>query len=338
MSSSATQARKELHVDTLSKDQLPLWDSLVDKSPHGTVFHKTWWLQAAGCDFEILGCWNQQGELSAGIPLPRKKRGGLTLCHSPALTPYLGPVFDLAEADSARDKLYLMRSRGESLARAVHPFDSFCQIAGTEAPDFQGFLWAGFHVEIGYTFRFGAGTTPEQVFRDAARTHRQRLNPKRNEGISIECGSDVSALLELNRSTFSRQGRSAPYSESLVRDLFDAAAAHDCGVVYVARGPRGRPLSSIFVVRDSRASYQIVSGIDWNEHNMDAGYLATWQAIRDALDSGRAFDFEGSRIRGVEQYYRRWGAPAMPTWTLRKVGTWRGRVATALLNGVNGKN
>lgn len=338
MSSAAILTRREPRAELLPGDQFALWDALVDKSPHGTVFHKSWWLQATGCDFEILGCWNQKGELSAGLPLPRKRRGGLTLCHSPALTPYLGPLFDLSAADCPRDHLYLMRLQGECLARAIRPFDSFCQIVGAGAPDFQGFLWAGFHVEIGYTFRFSAGTTSEQALRDAARTHRQKLNPKRNQDVSVEAGDDVSALLELNRLTFSRRRRAAPYSESLVRRLFTAAAAHDSGVIYVARDPNNRPLSSIFVVRDSRASYQIVSGIDWNEQNVEAGYLATWRAIRDALDSGRAFDFEGSRIRGVEQYYRRWGAPAVPTWNLRKVGTWRGRVATAFLNGVNGHN
>jgi len=338
MSSAATQTRKELLVGAIPRDQFDQWDALVEKSPHGTVFHKSWWLETTGGDFEILGCWNSDGELSAGIPLPKKRRNGLSLCHPPALTPYLGPVFDLSRADSARDSLYLMRSQGESLARAIQGFDSFCQIAGTEAPDFQGFLWAGFQIEVGYTFRFSAGTTPEQALHEAARTHRQKLKPTRNEGVVVECGADVSALIELNNLTFSRQGRSAPYSESLVSALLNAAVARDCGAIYVARASGGKPLSSIFVVRDSRASYQIVSGIDWNEHNVGAGYLATWQAIRDALDSGRAFDFEGSRIRGVEQYYRRWGAPAKPTWRIKKAGTWRGRVATAVFNGVSGTN
>jgi hypothetical protein len=338
MSSASIQTRKELVVETLRREHFAQWDALIEKSPHGTVFHKSWWLEATGSGFEILGCWNQEGDLCAGIPLPRKRRNALTLCHSPALTPYLGPVFDLSQADCPREALHLMRSQGESLARAIHGFDSFCQIAGTEAPDFQGFLWAGFQIEIGYTFRFSTGTTSEQALQDAARTHRQKLKPNRNEGVVVERGTDISALLELNKLTFSRQGRSIPYPETLVHSLAGAAFAHESGAVYVARAPGGKPLSSIFVVHDSRASYQIVSGIDWNEHNVGAGYLATWHAIRDALDSGRAFDFEGSRIRGVEQYYRRWGAPARPTWKIRKAATWRGRVATVFFNGVNGKN
>ena len=52
-------------------------------------------------------------------------------------------------------------------------------------------------------------------------------------------------------------------------------------------------------------------------------------SICDALNAGRSFDFEGSGIRGVEKYYRRWGAPARPVWQLKKDGSLRGWLARA---------
>lgn len=338
MSSLAVQESAELEVAALQPTQFGLWDALVEKSPHGTIFHKTWWLEATGCDFQILGCWSDEGALTAGIAIPRRHKKGLNLFHAPPLTPYLGPIFDLASAGCVRDQLRVMRSQGELLARSITGFDSFSQIAGVTAPDFQGFLWAGFHIEIGYTFRFDAGTTPQEALQGASRTHRQKLKPNRNEDTSMERGTDVDALLELNQQTFGRQGRSAPYQESLVQSLVRASSDRQCGNVYVARAGSGKPLAALFVVHDSRASYQIVSGVDWNEHNSSAGHMTTWRAIEDALDGRRAFDFEGSRMRGVEQYYRRWGAPARTTWVLKKAGSWRGRVATMLLNGRNGAN
>lgn len=338
MHSPTIQKPTELKVECLAPEQFELWNALVARSPHGTVFHNAWWLEATGQDFQILGCWNREGQLQSGIPLPRKKRAGLSLYHAPALTPYLGPIFDLVNCGSVRDQLYVMRSQGEALAHAIDGFDSFSQIAGTTAPDFQGFMWAGFHVEAGYTFRFEAGTTVDQAWSEVARTHRQKLKPERGEETAVETSDDISILIELNRSTFSRQNRSAPYSECMVRSLFQAARSQGCGRLYVARDSKGRPLASLFVVQDQRASYQIISGIDWNERNSSAGHATTWRAITDALQGGRAFDFEGSRIRGVEQYYRRWGAPAKPTWVLRKLGSLRGRLGTLFVNGWNGSN
>lgn len=338
MHSVTIQKPRELVVEMLAPEQFELWNFLVAKSSHGTIFHNSWWLEATGCDFQILGCWGRDGQLQGGIPLPRKRRAGLTLFHSPALTPYLGPVFDVSLCECERDRLYAMRSQGEALAQAVSGFDSFSQIAGAAAPDLQGFLWAGFHVEVAYTFRFDAGTSVDTARRDASRTHRQKLKPERGEEIIVDTSNDLSFLIELNRSTFSRQDRSAPYSEHMVHSLFRAASERDSCKLYVAKNSEGRPLSSLFVVNDSRSSYQIVSGIDWNERNSSAGHMTTWRAIADALQEGRAFDFEGSRIRGVEQYYRRWGAPAKPTWILRKSGSLRGKLSTLFVNGWNGSN
>lgn len=325
-------------MEFLAPKQFESWNALVERSPHGTVFHYSWWLEATGQDFQILGCWDREGQLQSGIPLPRKKKAGLNLYHAPPLTPYLGPIFDVTACGSVRDKLYVMRSQGEALANAIDGFDSFSQIAGTDAPDFQGFMWAGFHVEAGYTFRFEAGTTADQAWNEIARTHRQKLKPERGEETIVDISDDISILVELNRSTFSRQNRSVPYSEDMVHSLFRAASGRRSGQLYVARDSNKTPLASLFVVSDHRASYQIISGVDWNARNSSAGHMTTWRAIADALEAGRAFDFEGSRIRGVEQYYRRWGAPAKPTWVLRKVGSLRGRLGTLFVNGWNGSN
>src|SRR5579871_2316736 len=80
-----TTGTKKSCVATLTRDQYDLWDALVSISPHGTVFHYSWWLAATGSEFEILGYWGEAGNLIGGIPLPFKKKAGLTLYHSPLL-------------------------------------------------------------------------------------------------------------------------------------------------------------------------------------------------------------------------------------------------------------
>src|ERR1700682_745728 len=110
-------------IELLRPTEFANWDELVRKSPHGTIFHNSWWLEATGCEFEILVCRDEGGQIVAGIPLPRKSRAGLTLFHSPMLTPYLGPIFDLSRGECPREKLSLMRSLGEFLARGIRGYD-----------------------------------------------------------------------------------------------------------------------------------------------------------------------------------------------------------------------
>ena len=56
MPSATVHKTSDLEVETLALDQYPLWNALVERSAYATVFHNTWWLEATGCEFEILGC------------------------------------------------------------------------------------------------------------------------------------------------------------------------------------------------------------------------------------------------------------------------------------------
>jgi hypothetical protein len=326
----STSASKNAGVSTLLPEQFEQWDALVSLSPHGTVFHYSWWLRATGSDFRILGYWDDDGNLVGGIPLPYKKRAALTLYHSPQLTPYLGPIFDLTSVDKTADALLIMRDVGEQLAQAIRGYDSLIYTAGATAPDLQGFLWAGFHADLGYTFRIEAGTTVDQAFQQISRTHRQKLN--KSAEYLIETADDVSVLSKISNQTFERQGIARPYSEDYLQCLWQEASRRNRGVIYTARDVHGTHAAALFIVYDYRSSYQIVSGVDMSVPNSPAGGLLTWRGICDALNAGRTFDFEGSGIRGVEQYYRRWGGQAHPVWHLKKTGSLRGSLAKLFLN------
>src|SRR2546423_9387003 len=126
--------RGEVRCELLKPEEYQQWDSLVDLSPHGTVFHYSWWLKVTSEQLDILVIRDANGLIVGGIPLPRSRRSGLDLVHAPLLTPYLGPLFDLSSASGTCDRLYLMRSWGEILARSISSFDSFRCVAGATAP------------------------------------------------------------------------------------------------------------------------------------------------------------------------------------------------------------
>ena len=311
--------------ECLSHEEYPQWDQFVDKSPHGTVFHYSWWLEAACPDFKILAVRDEKGRIVAGLPLPFRRRAGLRLLHSPPLTPYLGPIFDLSGAISTCDQLYLMRTHGETLANHIGAYDSFRFAAGALAPDMQGLIWAGFNVNLAsYTFRFPAGLSPDDVRSAMTRTHLQKLDKALSLNLSVTRDEDIDELTVLTAKTFERQNLSVPYDLGLVRRLWAAASARGNAHLYVAKMSDGTPASALFTVNDHKTTYQIVSGVDTAIRNVQGAYLTLWHAIQDALAARRAFDFEGSGLRGVETFYRRWGGVAMPVWRIEKSNSWRG--------------
>jgi hypothetical protein len=319
--------QQNARCEFLSAADYPSWDVLVSKSAHGTVFHYSWWLATTAAAFRILGVRNEKGELVGGLPLPSKRVRGLKLLHAPVLTPYLGPIFDLSGVDGTCDRLHLMRSYGEALARAIGPFDSLRYIAGANAPDLQGFLWAGFSASLAYTFRFSSEQPISEISKAMTRTHMQKLTKAKRLNVEVSRDGDPKTLLELNRMTFERKGAAAPFDDDLVLRLCEAAHARRLANLYVARTEKNEPVAALFTVHDERTTYQIISGFNPGFPDVPGQNAVLWTAIQDAIEAGRDYDFEGSSLRGVETFYRRWGCEAVPVWRIEKTGSLRGALA-----------
>jgi hypothetical protein len=327
---SAPAPQQKLWCEMLSIEDYPQWDALVSKSPHGTVFHYSWWLAATGSVFGILAVRDEDGKLVGGLPLPAKNARGLKLLHSPALTPYLGPIFDLSGAEGVCEQLHLMRSCGEALARSIGPFDSFRQIAGAAGPDLQGFLWAGFTASLAYTFRFSSRQSVDEISKAMTRTHMQKLTKAKRLNLEISRQGRVETLIELNRMTFDRKKTAVPFDAGLVLRLWEAAYSRGNANLYVATGERV-PIAALLTVHDERTTYQIVSGFNPAFPDLPGQNVVLWTALQDAIEAGRNYDFEGSSLRGVETFYRRWGCDAVPVWKLEKTGSVRGALAQAAM-------
>jgi Acetyltransferase (GNAT) domain len=318
---------QKMRCEFLSVADYPGWDALVSKSPHGTVFHHSWWLAITAASFRILGVRNEKGQLVGGLPLPSKRVRGVKLLHTPVLTPYLGPIFDISGVGGTCDQLHLMRSCGEALARAIGPFDSFRYIAGADAPDLQGFLWAGFSASLAYTFRFSSTQSIGEISKAMTRTHMQKLTKAKRLNVEVSRDGDPETLLELSRMTFERKGAVAPYDAVLAARLWETAHSHGQANLYVARTEKNHPVAALLTVHDARTTYQIISGFNPALPDVPGQNAVLWTAIQDAIEAGRNYDFEGSSLRGVETFYRRWGCEAVPVWKIEKTGSLRGVLA-----------
>jgi len=198
---------------------------------------------------------------------------------------------------------------------------------GARGPDLQGFMWAGFRAELGYTFRFEAGTAPEALLAGADQAHVGKIRRAERSGVVVERSDDIERGLRLSRQTFERQGMEVPWSDDLVRRLWRAASERDRARLYIGKTAEGADAAASLVVNDRATSYHLLAGGDPEQRALGAGNLVMLRAITEALAEGRAFDFEGSELRGVEWHYRHWGATPCPVYLLQRAGTMRGAMA-----------
>jgi hypothetical protein len=321
---------KVVTCQVLKQEEYPEWDELVDRSPNGTIFHYSWWLQTTSADFSILAIRNERGTIVAGMPIPFEHRPGLKLFRSPTLTPYLGPIFDVSSIDNTCDRLHFMRSNGELLARNIKVYDSVRYVAGASAPDLQGFVWAGFGVRLGYTFRFHSTQAPDQIAAGMTQTHREKLTTALQLKLSVIRDDGIEDLIQLNRRTIAKQRSKPACSEVFLRRLWVAAYSQQRAHLYIAKNADRKPLAALLSVNDNRTTYQIVSAVDSDLGDVPGAYIVLWSALQDTLVAGRNYDFEASGVRGEESFCRHWGATAVPIWRMEKAGSWRGGVFHSL--------
>ena len=329
---------RKLSCEFLAEAQYGEWDEFVGGSPHGTIFHSSWWLGIVSSSFRLLVVRGDDGRIKAGMPLPSKRTRGLRLFHSPPLAPYLGPVFQFDSEENESERLDAMRRYGQALGSGINGFDSLRYVAGVSAPNLEGFLRAGFRVFLGYTFRFTAEQSMEEITKGITRTHMQKLTKAKRLELRILRDEGLETLLELNKLTFRRQGSEPPYSDTTVSQLWKAASARGQANLYIAVRPEGDPVGALLTVHDSRTTFQIVSGFNPAFMDVPGQNFVLWSGLQDALNAGRDFDFEGSELRGVEAFYRRWGAQAFPVWRIEKARTLRGVLAQAAIRYKSGKN
>ncbi len=302
---------KEEYQNFLSSQNTARW----------TVFHNTWWL-------EIFRKWYRHryyveyygviknNELLAVMPVPvHQKFMFLKVVAPPRLTPYLGPVF----------KDEILKGKLPSVISKIKEINSyFAKVLKNHyhlvinypfSPwhvDLQPYKWAGFRVGVHYTYIINLAQSLKEIW--AEMDKRKRNEIRKAESLTPEVvEDDIDSFLELNVITFRRQGVSYDL-RALWGRLFEECSSRGQCKVWTAF-VRGEPMASLFLVWDEKQAYYLGGGINENSKGL-MSYLV-WNAIKFSKEKGlNVFDFEGSDVPSIEQYFRQFGGEITPVYII----------------------
>ncbi len=283
----------------------PEWDEFIDRADQGTVFHSTSWLTAWAAEVSILVIRDRDGAIAGGLPLVRRPIGWYLAYRLPPLCPYAGIV--LGPPLSAK----LVTQHAEQKDKALALLDGIPEAAMVRFPlhhsnrDTQPYQWRNYKVTVSSTYVIDAGAQIHEVRGAIDAKQRNIVRKAEEHGLSVWTTDDIDQFLPLNRMTFERQGLAPRLTDDRYRQLWSRAARAK-GTIYLS-GKFPNAHAGAVVVHDRRCSYLLMSGGDPATRSLGGGSLILWRAIGDALAQGRSFDFEGSSLPGVEQFYRSWG-------------------------------
>lgn len=278
--------------------------------PANCIFQQPWWLDAMAPqqwhESEIV----RDGEIIARMPYVKKQKYGLTILTTPPLTQNLGPWIKPSEGKYLTQLADQKKLMTELIEQLPH-YDYFNCPFHYSLQNWLPFFWQGFSQTTAYTYVLHDLSDLDQVwhgFRENIRREIRRAQKK----VTIRTDLDISKFLEINALTYKRQGIPFPYREEVVRRLDFACENQDARRMFFAEDAEGRIHASIYIVWDENSAYYLLGGGDPELRNSGATSWLMWEAIQFAAKVTKKFDFEGSMIEPVEQFFRAFGAKQMP--------------------------
>lgn len=300
-----------MNLNFLSIQDYDNWNDFVDNSPQGSIFSYSWYLDALQCSYKILVAL-EKDEILAGIVLPKNE---INTYSNPMLDKYLGVLYKNYDKLSHRviEKQYKI---SEQISNHIRKYKSFDYYFHPEFKNWISFYWNGFAQQTRYTYRINLDQTEEDIY---SKFH---LNIKRNikhalkNDIMIKENINTSHLFNIINKTFLRQGSKAPFNKSRFETFITELANKNKFVSFGAYDRNNNLLSVAGLVYDNKASYLLLNGIDIDKQVRGANALMIFETIKYFQGKVQWYDFEGSMLKGVEQFYRRFGGELTPYYRI----------------------
>lgn len=299
------------------------YQQLCQAEPSICVYDQPWWMDAVcGAENWDVLLYEKKGNLLGAMPYYVRSRYGLKYITQPQLTQHNGVWIKYPEGQKYEGRLALEKEVMTALIGQLEALP-VCYYQQNHAPSVTNWLpfyWKHYQQTTRYTYQIPWQPEYPSIFGGFSKVVRKNIE-KAAPLAAIWESDDVERFYELNRMTFARQHMEDPVSLEFLRRFDQAAAAHNARKIYFAADGDGTVHCASYIVFDQNWVYQLMSGTDPRYRSSEFKTLLIDKAIRFAWETGRGFDFEGSMVPGIEEFFRKFGAIQTPYFSIRKTYT-----------------
>lgn len=282
------------------------------------VFSQYWWLDAlCGSEqWDILAVY-EGVKIIATMPYITKKKFGFTICSQPLLTQTLGPYLIYPLKADYGSRLSYEKKILTLFIQALPKFDFFIQNFHHSVTNWLPFHWAGFSQTTRYTYVIEDLSDFEQVVSNFSYSKRKTLK-KARENLVIKYEMDPLVFYQHHKCSLAAMGVKINYQYSVFERLFKAGLSNNAVEIIAAFDQDNALHAALFIVWDSKTSYNLISSIDPRFRSSGASSLIVEAALLSASKRLQSFDFEGSMNESIEMSFRQFGAKQIPYFTINK--------------------
>ncbi|QSE96805.1 hypothetical protein [Fulvivirga lutea] len=289
----------------LDENDYHFWDEYVRNHPEGTIFHTSKWLQSHRGDLVVL-VEKKANRILGGVAFIVKNRFGVKGIHNLPYTPFRGPLF----GDINSKKHFKSHSKKADFIEQVTNKLKYGHVEfllSTNDFNTLPYKWSGFTDQRLVTYQINdiANYSINNVTSNKRREIEGFLNLMENGEIELLINQELEMILELQKETGARSGFN-PMTH-ILKDLLSSISGN-----YFSLGLKSKKyglFSGGIFPFDNHTVYNLINGSKRIDHPVykNANACLVYHAILMAKEKNKKFDFEGSSIKGVEQFYRMMG-------------------------------
>lgn len=268
------------------------------------VFEQPWWLDIVAPNHWGESIVKDGDRIIARLPYVMHKK---KICMPP-FTQTLGPWID-NEYRCVECGNVQFRKQKEiiiSLLNQIPKHDSFNMTFDSANAYILPYRWSGFSLEPTFSYRLQTIDDLQAVYDRFGKTVVKNIKSARNKVIIVQ-SDDPQELISLLEVTFKNQGRTYRGNKDLITNIITFSLNNNTGYLLKAVDTDSNIHSIAFFVYDQNVFYYLFGGSDIRFRSSGSQSLILWEGIQLAAKKSKMFDFEGSMVEGIENFFRQFG-------------------------------
>lgn len=272
------------------------------------LYHQPWWLESVCNNWDVFILKDKE-KIVLTCPI---SYNGKTIIPPP-YTQFLGPHFHQEEYLMNASKYY---QSIEKLIESYPDFDVFNQKTSTKITNWLPWYWKGFSQTTRYTYKIKNLSDFSKVEAGFKDTLKRNIKSAEKE-YHVLNNNNTELFYEIFSEKFKAEKSLDIVPKKPLINLINQAIKNNCGKLYFSEKNKQCD-AAIFVCHDRDTAYYIAGGTRVSCTHNGALSLLFYQAIKDYSETHFSFDFEGSMIKGIERYFRTFGAEIHPYFEISK--------------------
>lgn len=179
------------------------------------------------------------------------------------------------------------------------------------------YRWSGYYYESRFSFRINDLSNLENLYLGFNKTAKKNIRYAKKK-VSITNDMNNEQFWEMLEKTFAVQNRKCPIRKDLVERILRACIERGNGKIFCAKDSEKNIHSCAFFVYDDKVCYYLLGATDPQFRSSGAQSLVIWEGIQFAAEHSIIFDFEGSMVEGIENFFRQFNNVCIPYYCIRK--------------------